>query len=140
MLVPKVGPVGRRGLAGRVPHEPFLPGFEELLAPPVMQIGIQAFAATESGNALPAAQALWDDPELLFRRMSWTTFSAGFAWLRGTSSPGGKVSLISPPHMIHIRLNPHSVTIRARAARGRGPDDGAGQLRVPPTCEAARSL
>ncbi len=68
------------------------------------------------------------------------TFSAGFAWLRGTSSPGGKVSLISPPQMIHIRLNPHSVTIRARAARGRGPDDGAGQLRVPPTFEAARSL
>ena len=60
--------VGRRGLAGGVPDQPCLAGFQELLAPAVIQIGVQAFAATQGGNALLDAQALEDNPDLLFDR------------------------------------------------------------------------
>ena len=41
---------------------------QELLAPPVIQIGVQAFAATQGGNALLVPQVLEDDPDLLFDR------------------------------------------------------------------------
>ena len=52
-----------------VPDQPLLPGFEELFAPAVIQIWIQAFAATERDNALLAPQApLEDNPDLLFDR------------------------------------------------------------------------
>ena len=55
-----------------------------------MQIGIQAFAATEGGNALPAAQALEDDPELLFRRMSWTDLLCWLCLAQGDLLPWWK--------------------------------------------------
>ena len=62
-------------LPQRVPHgeiraldQPFLAGFQELLAPAVIQIGVQAFAATQGSNALLDAQALKDNPDLLFDR------------------------------------------------------------------------
>ncbi len=50
----------------------------------------------------------------VLRRMSQTTRSADFAWLRGTSSPGCKVSPISAPHVVHIYLTPNTREERAR--------------------------
>ena len=67
---PQVGHVGRRGLAGGVPDQPCLAGFEKLLAPPVIEIRVQPLAATQGGNALLDAQALEDNPDLLFDRES----------------------------------------------------------------------
>ena len=49
-----------------IPNQPFLPGFEELLAPPVVEIRVQALAATERRNALFASQPLENDPDLFF--------------------------------------------------------------------------
>ena len=66
ILVAQVGDFTRHRFAGRIPHEPFLPGFEELLASPVVEIRVQALAATERRNALFASQPVENDPDLFF--------------------------------------------------------------------------
>ena len=55
-------------VASRVvsPDQTFLPGFEELLAPPIVEIRIEAFATAQRRDTLFAPQALEDDPDLLF--------------------------------------------------------------------------
>ena len=117
VLLPQVTDFGRRRLAGGIAHEPLLPGLEKLLAPPVGQIRIQAVATTEGRNALLVPQALEDNPDLCFGGESAAglppdvlddLYSADFAVLMGTSSQGGKVSLISQLQLVHNGLNPHS--------------------------------
>src|SRR5262245_10931800 len=58
---------GARGVAG----EAALAGFEELLGPAVVETLGNAFAATELGNRLFAAQAVQHDADLLFGRVAF---------------------------------------------------------------------
>src|SRR5262249_25092004 len=60
--------LGRRRLARRIAEQPLLAGFEELLAPPVVQIGREPLAPTQLRHALLAPQPLEDDAHFLLRR------------------------------------------------------------------------
>lgn len=72
---------------------------------------------TKAGAKFFASQAFADNSNLLsarnrrrvFRRTSWTTFSADFAFVTGTFSPDGKISLISERQSVPISLNLHSL-------------------------------
>ena len=66
-VFPHIGDLRRRRLTRGVPQQSLLARFEELLAPPVVEIRVETFAATQRRDALFASQPLQDDPDLLLR-------------------------------------------------------------------------
>ena len=67
-VLPQLGHFIRRRLARGVPEQPLLPGFEKLLAPPVVEVRIQPFPPTQRRDAFFTPQSLEDNPNVLFRR------------------------------------------------------------------------
>jgi hypothetical protein len=51
--------------AGGIPRQPLLAGLQEVLGPPVVKILVDAFLATQLGDAVLAAQSRNYNPDLL---------------------------------------------------------------------------
>jgi hypothetical protein len=64
---PHIGDLRRRRLTRGVTAQPLLAGLEQLLAPAIVEIRVETFAATQRRDALFASQPLQDDPDLLLR-------------------------------------------------------------------------
>src|SRR5262249_21735912 len=88
ILLPQPLHLGCRRLPRRVPEQPLLPSFEELLAPAVVQVGRGPLAATPLRHALLAPQPLQDHADLLL---------------------GGEPSPRPPVHLPHDLLGPRSL-------------------------------
>ena len=58
--------LGAGRLALRVPHQPALARLQELLAPLVVEVGVNTFSATQLGNAVLSSKTFKDDADLLF--------------------------------------------------------------------------
>jgi hypothetical protein len=56
----------RARLSLRVSQQALLARFEKLFAPAIVEVGRDAFAAAQRGNAFLAPQALDHDPDFLF--------------------------------------------------------------------------
>jgi hypothetical protein len=64
------------GFTDGIPGQTLLAGFQEILAPAVIQIAVDAFAATQLGNRALAAQPLQHDTDLFFGRKLAPGFTA----------------------------------------------------------------
>jgi len=66
-VFPHIGDLRRRRLTRGVTEQSLLAGLEKLLAPPIVEIRVETFAATQRRDALFASQPLQDDPDRLLR-------------------------------------------------------------------------
>ena len=68
-LRPHLGHLACVRLALGVPHQPLLSCLEEVLAPPIVQVGRDAFPPAQAGDARLAPEAFQHDPDLLLCRV-----------------------------------------------------------------------
>src|SRR5262249_47463062 len=118
---------GRRRLARRIPQQPLLAGFEELLAPPVIQVRGQTLAATQLRDALLAPQPLEHDADLLLRREPAARPPVDLPHdLLGPRSLAHRISLPVGPgvclssssYVVHNGLTPNIVGMGGEPERG----------------------
>src|SRR4029450_5079299 len=102
------------------PQQPLLAGFEELLAPAVVQIRGQLLAATQLRDTRFAPQPLGHDADLLLRREPAARPPVDLPHdLLGTRSlahrillpVGPGVSLSSDPYVVHNALTPNTLIL-----------------------------
>ncbi len=77
------------------------------------------FSASDAGHLSPDTEGLCSQEPMMDGPQEVTADTKEIlddtvhrAWLMGTSSPGGKVSLISKPHVVHIYLTPYKMSRR----------------------------
>ena len=59
------------GFTEGIAQEPFLSGFQEVFAPVVVEVGIDAFSSADSGNAFFGPEAFEDDADLFFKQYTF---------------------------------------------------------------------